>query len=246
MNPESSQRLRVLAAWTGPLFALVLFTGWGLVAGMILPPWSPGDGPEEVAASYQSDLGRIRVGMVLLMFSALLVVLFTAAICDRLRELEGRTGILTWMAGIGGVAVMVLTFYPATFWLVAAYRPERDPELTQLLNDVAWMQFVGGVTIFLALPIAVMLASFLDARPQPVFPRWFGYYSLWVMLLVLPDQLLFFFHDGPFAWNGLFSLWIPAASFGSWFFVMFFVLHRACTVRAEFTVPGDEAVAVLR
>jgi hypothetical protein len=210
---------------------------------MILPPWSPQDTPAEVASSYSGDLARIRVGMLLLMLSALFAMTFTAAICDRLRELEGRTGVLCWTAGLGGAAVMVLTFYPATFWLVAAYRPDRDPQLTQLVNDIAWLQFIGGVTIFLALPIAVMLASFLDERPRPVFPRWFGYYSLWTMLLVLPDQLLFFFHHGPFAWNGLFGLWIPAASFGTWFFVMFAVLRRAESAPAVASVPADEPVA---
>jgi len=244
MNTEGAQRLRIAAAWTGPLFAVVLFTGWGLVAGMILPPWHPQDGPTQVVASYQGDIGRIRVGMVLLMVAALLAIPFTAALCHQLRELEGRTGILTWTAGLGGAALMCLTFYPATFWLVAAYRPNRSPELIQLINDVAWLQFVGGVTIFLALPIAVMLASFLDKRPYAVFPRWLGYYSLWVMLLVIPDQLVFFFHDGPFAWNGLFGLWIPAVSFGSWFFVVFVVLRRAESVGRQRVVPMDVAVGV--
>jgi hypothetical protein len=244
VTEQAAQRLRVAAAWTGPLFAMVLFTGWGLVAGMILPPWSPSDTPAEVADAYAGDTGRIRVGMLLLMLSALFAMIFTAAICHHLRELEGRSGILSWTAGLGGAAVMVLTFYPATFWLVAAYRPDRNPELTQLINDIAWLQFIGGVTIFLALPIAVMLASFLDQRARPVFPRWLGYYSLWTMLLVLPDQLLFFFHDGPFAWNGLFGLWIPAASFGGWFLVVFVVLRRAESVPSERAVPAG-AVPVL-
>jgi len=244
MNSEAAQRLRMIATWTGPIYAIVLFTGWGLVAGMILPPWDPQDGPRQVAASYDGDIGRIRVGMLLLMLSALFAMTFTAAICDRLRALEGRTGILCWTCGLGGAGLMCLTFYPAIFWLVAAYRPDRSPELTQLINDLAWLQFIGGVTIFLALPIAVMVASFVDARPRPVFPRWFGYYSLWTMLLVIPDQLLFFFHSGPFAWNGLFGLWLPAASFGTWFFVMFAVLRRAEIADSQASVPVAAAVGL--
>jgi hypothetical protein len=87
-----------------------------------------------------------------------------------------------------------------------------------------------------------MLASFLDERPHAVFPRWFGYYNLWAMLLVIPDQLLFFFHDGPFAWNGLFGLWLPAVSFGSWFFVTFAVLRRAEARGTGPSVPVDDLV----
>jgi len=244
MRQEAAPRLRIAAAWAGPAYVLILFGGWALVAGMMLPPWSPQRDSAEVAASFQDDTGRIRVGMLLLMLSALFVIFFTAALCHQLRELEGGTSILTWTAGLGGAALMCLTFYPATFWLVAAYRPDRSPDLTQLMNDLAWLQFIGGVTIFLALPIATAVASFLDERPTPVFPRWLGYYNLWAMLLVIPDQLLFFFHDGPFAWNGLFGLWIPAVSFGSWFLVMYVVLRRAESIDSRLPVPVDAVVGV--
>ena len=91
MTEHAAARLRIAAAWTGPMFALVLFTGWGLVAGMILPPWSPQDGPSEVAAAYQGDIGRIRVGMLLLMVAALLAIMFTAALCHQLRALRERS-----------------------------------------------------------------------------------------------------------------------------------------------------------
>jgi hypothetical protein len=40
-------------------------------------------------------------------------------------------------------------------------------------------------------------------------------------------QLLFFFHKGPFAWNGLFGVWIPVVVFSGFFLVNFVVLRQA-------------------
>lgn len=75
-------------------------------------------------------------------------------------------------------------------------------ELIYLMNDQSWLRFIGGVTMFLGLPIVCAIAAFADGRERPVFPRWFGYYNAWAVVLVIPDQLLFFFQAGPFAWNG--------------------------------------------
>jgi len=34
------------------------------------------------------------------------------------------------------------------------------------------------------------------------------------------------FKTGPFAWNGIIAFWIPLAIFGTWFFVMAWVMLR--------------------
>jgi hypothetical protein len=82
------------------------------------------------------------------------------------------------------------------------------------------------------MPIAIAIAAFIDKSPDPVFPRWAGYFNLMVVMLILPDQLLFFFHSGPWSWNGLFGLWIPVTLFGGWFLVTFFLM-RAAVLRAK-------------
>jgi len=122
---------------------------------------------------------------------------------------------------------MVLTFYPAIWWLVTVYRPQRNPDLIYLINDMAWLQFIGGVSMWLAMPIALVIAAFTDKSPTPVYPRWSGYATIWIMLTVLPDQLLFFFHRGPFAWNGVFGFWIPLVVFAGFFVVNLIVLRPA-------------------
>ena len=119
------------------------------------------------------------------------------------------------MVLLGGAGLMVLTFYPAIWWLVAAFRPERAPDLIHLLNDMGWLQFIGGVSMYDAMPLAMIIATLCDKSPNPVFPRWFAFYNIWTMVVVFPDMLLFFFHTGPFAWNGLFGFWLPLSGFGS-------------------------------
>ncbi len=123
----------------------------------------------------------------------------------------------------------MLTFYPPLWWLTAAFRPEvRSPELTWLLNDIAWLQFIGGVAILWTMYIAVAVAAFIDDAEQPTFPRWCRFYSLFVLMGEIPGQLLFLFKTGPFAWNGLISFWIAGTLFFSWFVVIGVHIVKAC------------------
>jgi hypothetical protein len=48
-----------------------------------------------------------------------------------------------------------------------------------------------------------------------------------MMVLIIPDQLIFFFYTGPFAWNGIFGFWIPLTAFGGWFVLTFVLLRKA-------------------
>lgn len=214
------------AIWCGLGYILLLGIGWGAIAGFF-PITPPGAGQAEAVAVFADDPTRIRVGMVTVMLGALVLIPFGAVIAYVVKRVEGGAGVLTFSVLLGTAGLMVLTFYPAMTWLVAAYRPERDPSLTYLLSDAGWLQFVGGLTMLLAMPLALAAAAFLDERDDAVFPRWFGYLNVWVVLLLLPDQLLFFFHDGPFSWNGLMGFYVPAIAFIAWFATTIHLLRRA-------------------
>ena len=241
MDAAARRRLERFGAWSGVTYMVTLGLGWVAVAGFIPPP-SPAAPAAEIAALFQTDTLRIRIGMVLVMVAALFMIPITAAAAKALAGAEGSVGILSFSALLGGAGNMCLTFYPATLWLWAAYRPERPAEVTHLINDLAWLQFVGGLTMLLGLPLAMAAAAFLDKRPNPVFPRWTGYLSLWAVLLFAPGELLFFVHSGPFAWHGLFALYIPVVAFGTWMSVMVWALLRATPKLAE-TVPDQLASA---
>ncbi|MBB3600588.1 hypothetical protein FHT40_000221 [Mycolicibacterium sp. BK556] len=244
MDALTKSRVQMAGAWGAIGYLVLLFLGWGAVAGF-LPPTPPSAGAEHVAALIQSDHTRIRIGMVLVMLAALVFIPYAAAAAHYVARIEGGAGILTYTLLLGAAGNMALTFYPAIWWLTAAYRPDRGAEQIYLVNDMAWLQFIGGATIFLAMPLALAIASLCDKSNEPTFPRWFGYANIWIILAVIPDQLLFFFHGGPFAWNGVFGLWIPVVAFGGFFIVCFLMLRRAILRdRAEIVADGRHAAAV--
>ncbi len=218
--------LELFGAWCGLFYVIGILVSWGLIAGF-LPPMSPSTTAEEVATIFREDTTRIRIGMIGLMFAAVFLVPFSAAVSRLMAKIEDGPGVLSYSVLLGGAGTMILTFYPAIWWLWGLFRPERAPELLYLINDLAWLQLIGGVSMFYGAPMAIAIAAFFDRSEHPVFPRWSGFYNIWVMVLILPDQLLFFFHRGPFSWNGFFGLWLPLVAFGSWFLVTAWHVRKA-------------------
>ena len=86
---------------------------------------------------------------------------------------------------------------------------------------------MGGLTIYYPTIIVIAVASFLDKSPEPVFPRWFGYANIWLVILLLPGQMIFFFKTGPLAWNGLIAFYLAFLVFAMWFPVAFYLLRKA-------------------
>lgn len=225
MNKELSLKVNIFGAWSGVVYMLALFVGWWVVGGFF-PPHSPSNTAEEVAIFYQENGLKIKVGLILVMLGTGFFLPFTATIADFVSKFEGRVGPLTHTTLLAGFGNAVLTFYPPMWWLINAFRPNKSTELMLILNDAAWLQFIGGIGLFLPIFIVIAFVALKDESPDPVFPRWFGYLSIWVFLLFLPDQLLFFFTSGPFAWNGIVGYWIPVFIFGTWFITIACLMRR--------------------
>src|ERR1700731_2922892 len=51
------------------------------------------------------------------------------------------------------------------FYLVAAFRPARNPELIELLNDMGWMIFIAPVGAAVAMNLLLGLAIYFDDGP---------------------------------------------------------------------------------
>ena len=227
MNTELARKVNLFGAWCGVYYVVLVMVGWWVVGGFY-PVHKPSAGAEEIAAFFRNDVLRIRIGMVLVMWGAAVYLPFAAALADMVSRVEGRAGPLTKITLLAGFGNAMLTFYPPLWWLLNAFRPEeRSAELLYLINDAAWLQFIGGLSVAMPVYICVALAAFNDRSEHPVFPRWAGYLSIWVFVLLIPDQLLFFFKTGPFAWNGLLAFWVPLTLFCGWFLVMFYLMRRA-------------------
>jgi hypothetical protein len=212
--------------WAALLYPGLLILGWWVLAGFMPPP-KPLASTHAIVLLYRSNATGIRAGMVITMFGAVMAMPLGATVAYFIRRIEGFTGPLTMLQMMGAVGMAVLTFLPAMWWLIAIFRIGRDPQITRTLNDAAWLQWVGGLTIYYPTIITMAIASFIDKSERPVFPRWFGYVNLWLVVLLLPGQLIFFFKSGAFAWDGLISFYLAFVVFGLWFPIAFTVLRRA-------------------
>jgi len=141
-------------------------------------------------------------------------------------RVEGEYTPLSYIQLGTGMLGVLLFIFPVMVMQTAAFRPDRDPDFLLLLNDLAWIPFVGVFMLAVVQNIAIGVCAFQDPTGK-VFPRWLGYFNIWVALLFLPAALLYFFKTGPFAWDGVFVFWVPLSIFGAWFFVMFFVTRKA-------------------
>jgi hypothetical protein len=84
-----------------------------------------------------------------------------------------------------------------------------------------------------------------------VFPRWYGYLSLWCTLIWVSGGLTMFFKSGVFAWNGLISWWAVAISYAIWVVALTVALLRSAIPHqereeAEHPAPPEPAPLVAR
>jgi hypothetical protein len=224
-------------AWSGTLCLITMAIGFIAIAGFV-PTRSPGQSAMETAQFIIEHRDRIRWGMIVAMFSSSLLMTYAVSMAIHMRRIEGRYPALA-MIQFGLGAIFVLEFiYLLFFWQTATFRVDRAPELIQLLNDMAWIPFVGLTSTAVVQVACFGIAVLLDNRERPIFPRWLGYYNLWVALMFTPGTFNVFFHHGPLAWNGIVAWYLPLAVFASWMIINPIYLSKAVD-----TMPHDEPVA---
>ena len=236
------RRTQLLAMWCGPAAIALFVAGLWFVGGLVPPP-SPAQSAQQIAEMYRAHAGAIRAGMVLMMLGAALIAPFTAEISTQLRRIQSPHSPLAatqYGLGVAGIFVILL---PAMTMQVAAFRPERDPNLILAINDAAWLPFVGIISLFMIQCAAIALCV-LQAGHQTVFPRWVGYFNIWSALLLAPAVLIYFFKTGPFAWNGILVFWVGLTVLGAWFVVMAVTVRRAILTQDHDDLP--EGLAALR
>jgi hypothetical protein len=226
MDESILRKVNLAGAWCGVAYIVLLLVGWWGVGGF-LPLLSPSESAAQIAAFFRTNTVELRLGMVIVMWGAAAFIPFTSTIADYIAKIEGRSGPLSKTFLLSGYANVMLTFYPPIYWIINSYRSaERPDDMIYMLNDFAYIQFIGGLAIIMPMFVVLAIVALADKSPKPVFPRWSAYASIMTFILFLPDQALFFFKSGPFAWNGLFAFWIPLTVFGGWFFMVAYLIRR--------------------
>ncbi len=219
-----------VCVWSGIAFLVPFFIGLLFLAGFVPPPSAALDA-KAIADVYAANTAGIRVGLILGIFASGFFIPWSAVIAVQMMRMRGASPVLAIVEAIGGGVAIFILQAPLMMWLTAAFRPERDPALVQLLNDLGWLTILVTFSAPMLQVVAVGLATLLDSSDEPIYPRWAGYMSIWAGFAFFPGVFIEFLKTGAFAWNGLIGFWIPFAAFGGWI-VMMTPLVRKAAARA--------------
>ena len=216
--------------WTLPVLAIIWVSAFFLFPGFV-HPMSPTMSAEEVAGFYRDETARIRYSMILFNWFGVGLIPVAILLAMQIRRMAHRTPILSYslIACAGGPPTLFLI--ANMFWLLGSYRPERAPELTQLLNDLAWLTFTILVPYLIAQSLLLALAIYWDRQDRPVFKPWVAHFNLLIAAALAPAAFTALAYTGPIAWDGLLSFWVKNIAIAVWIIVMGIVLGQ--TIRQQ-------------
>lgn len=211
--------------WTTPVAGLLFLCAYWLFPGFA-PPMSPTMTPEEVAAYFRDNLEAFR-GVVIFcnLIGASLVPLFAIIAVQMIRVINSSP--VFAYAYIISAGLALTSFVLADYaWGVALFRPDRDPQLISLLNDMAWFFFIAPVGCLVVQNLCLAASIYLDARSEPVFPRWVAHFNILTALCMVPGAFAILYKTGPLAWDGSLAFDLRLLTFAVYVAVMFLVLLR--------------------
>lgn len=221
-----------ISLWLVPLFGAIMAVAFVAFPGF-LPPMAPSMTAEQVADFYAQHTMAIRFSMVTFNLCAIMLIPFFMTIAVQIKRMSLPSHVLAY-SYLGAAATGATLFAIAdVFWLIAAYRPGRDPQLILLLNDMAWLVFTAPVGAVVVMNLALALAVYLDSRPTPIFPRWIAGFNVLTAAAMTPAVGAVIFKDGPLAWNGVVSFWLRLGAFCLYLVVMFVVVRSAIRAQAR-------------
>lgn len=209
--------------WTVPVAAALFVLAYFLFP-VFSPPLSPTMSPEQVAAFFADNVtGVLGVTIMCNLIACSLVPLF-AVTAVQISRTATSSSVFSY-AYILCVGVGLTAFILADYcWAMAAFRPERDPQLISLLNDMAWFFFIAPVGTIIVQNLCLALSIYLDRRPDPIFPRWLAHFNIVTAALLVPSAFSILYKTGPLAWDGVLSFHLRMAVFAVYGVVMFVVL----------------------
>jgi hypothetical protein len=218
--------------WTLPAVAIIWISAFFLFPGFV-HPMSPTMPAEQVAVFYRdpANLPRIRYSMILFNWFCVGLIPILMLLVMQIRRMAHRTPIVSYSmlaCAAGGPAIFLIA---NLFWLLAAFRPERPPELTRLFNDLAWITFTIQVPYLIMQSVLLALAIYWDRQAQSVFKPWVAHFNLLVAAALAPAAFTGLALDGPMAWNGLLPFWVKNIAIATWIIVIGLVLGQ--TIRRQ-------------
>ena len=137
-------KTQLISLWTVPVFGLVYLIAFVAFPGF-LPPMSPQMTADQVAAFYADNTAMIRFSMITYDLCGVMLLPFFMVIVVQMKRMATQSHVLAYCYLTAAVSGATLFALSNIFYLTAAFRPGRGPDLVMLLNDMAWMLFVAPV-----------------------------------------------------------------------------------------------------
>ena len=225
MTSQEYRWLRILILSIIPMLVLLTIF-WGILAYSI-PPIDGSISAQDLAQHFRDHAVRLRLGYGVAVPAWGFSMLWSIGVYHIMRRVEGGQGILSTVALIGGGLSVVPTSIASCLWVAAAYRPETDPAIVQMLYDTGWLT-IGlffSVTTFQCVAVGIVFLQ--DKRAVPLVPKWVAWLGIWAGLEFLVEIIMPQFRSGPFSWAGLFNYWLPFFVPFTWMTALSFYLYHA-------------------
>jgi hypothetical protein len=213
-----------LTWWTIPLFYGVQ----GIIyvpLTRLMPPRRPDISAAQIAEFFHAHALGIKVGFGLLMVVAGFVGTANGLIAYQIRRMSVSPAFCYAFIATLAVGATPGFLLGAFAFLTAVFRPDRSPETLMLLYDLAFLSYIGSLGCFAAAWAVLGIAVLLDKND--IYPKWFGYATIWQIVTEFLAALVWAFRAGPFAWNGAVTFYIDTAVYVFWQVCQFYVLYRA-------------------
>jgi len=219
MDKQTTNRVELAIAWTGPLCILGYIIFWGIMGHNIPPPNFVGMSAEQlITEHYGKYQNSIAIGMAATCVIGLLYLPWSCQLASMLRNDDGSMGVLSLMEYAGGIlTAWVLAFCPAIWLVCAIYATELDPAIIKTIHSFTW--YIYDMTFMITTIQLTGLGVFtVLSTKQAIFPAWTGWGAIAVGVIFMPLILIAFVVDGPFAVGGTWNFFIV---FGTWLFLFF-------------------------
>jgi len=225
MDEQTKVLYQKLSLYSGPFFAVTFLIFWAWL-GNNLPPPHPDAPAQAFASRYLEHLAGIRLGFLISLITICFYLPWTGYVTARMRRIEtGHYPVLSYLQLLGGCLTVMVVSISMWCWVVAAQRPERAPEITQMLTDAGWLM---NDTVYMCTTlqmVAMALCFLADNKCRvPVMPNWACFLTIFCGATFFPASLTAILRNGPFAYDGLVGFWIPYPAWLIWLCVATYYL----------------------
>ncbi|TAM65863.1 hypothetical protein [Mycobacterium sp.] len=237
-----SERAQRILLWWGLAFTVIYGLAWWRLFHMMPPP-SAKLQPGQIADFYREHSTEIKVGAVLASWTSGFMVPIAVVVGVQISRHEKGRPVWSTLAIAGGTLMSVVLVLPPIFWGVAAFTPNRSPDITAIMHELAMLTFVTTDQYYIFMWVAIAAACLIPNKVlYTPFPRWFGYYTAWTALMFEPGALAFLFRSGPFSWTGILAFWSPVVTFFAWIVVMATLLFKAIGQQEQHDLDTEGAL----